>query len=153
MEQKHDVALIGYGYWGKKLFSYLRESEQFNLCYVQLRRLEGWDVGDILREYGPEFVSSLETIWSDEAVQSVVIATPIDTHFELALEALSRGKHVLVEKPLVLSKGEVWLLRRTAAAGKLCLMTDFTWTFSEGLQHAQQRLVTEAPDLSPVLIV
>jgi len=35
-----------------------------------------------------------------DSVDAVVIATPIATHFELAREALLRGKHVMVEKPL-----------------------------------------------------
>lgn len=138
MEQKHKVALIGYGYWGKKLFSYLRESEQFDLRCVHLRSLEGFDAQDLMWDLGVEFVSSLETIWGDEGVRSVVIATPIGTHFELALEALERGKHVLVEKPLAETGGEAWLLKRKAEAGDLCLMTDFTWTFSKGLQCVQK---------------
>lgn len=136
MGGKHEVALIGHGYWGKKLFMYLQESEEFNLRYVHFRSMKGFDSADLMWDIGVEFVPSFETVLDDEAVKSVVIATPIDTHFELALQALEAGKHVLVEKPLAETAGEAWMLQRVAADKNLCLMTDFTWTFSKGLGHA-----------------
>jgi len=37
---------------------------------------------------------------TDASVDAVVIATPLSTHFDLALQALRAGKHVWVEKPL-----------------------------------------------------
>jgi UDP-2-acetamido-3-amino-2,3-dideoxy-glucuronate N-acetyltransferase len=39
-------------------------------------------------------------------IDGVVIATPAETHFNLAREALLAGKHVFVEKPLVLNENE-----------------------------------------------
>src|SRR5690606_5016628 len=37
---------------------------------------------------------------ADPEVHAVAIATPVASHFDLALAALQAGKHVLVEKPL-----------------------------------------------------
>ena len=37
---------------------------------------------------------------SDPAVDAVAIATPVSSHFDLALQALQAGKHVFVEKPM-----------------------------------------------------
>ena len=39
-----------------------------------------------------------------QAAELVVIATPSGSHYQLAVEALSAGKHVLVEKPLALTQ-------------------------------------------------
>ena len=43
---------------------------------------------------------------TDPEAQAVVIATPVNTHFELAKAALQAGKHVLIEKPLCRSVAE-----------------------------------------------
>ncbi len=37
---KKNVGLIGYGYWGKKIFKYLQESRDFNVKYVFFRGLQ-----------------------------------------------------------------------------------------------------------------
>ena len=45
---------------------------------------------------------TLNDVLSQDDVHGVVIATPAETHYTLAREALLSGKHVYVEKPLVL---------------------------------------------------
>ena len=35
---------------------------------------------------------------ADPAIDAIAIATPVSTHFDLAMQALHAGKHVLVEK-------------------------------------------------------
>lgn len=47
----------------------------------------------------PTFASVL----NDKAVEGVLIATPNDSHKELAIAALEAGKHVVCEKPVMLS--------------------------------------------------
>src|SRR3989344_6573465 len=47
-----------------------------------------------------------EQVLTDPNVDCVIIATPASTHFEYIKKALSGGKHVLVEKPMVLSVSE-----------------------------------------------
>ena len=49
----------------------------------------------------------------DESLDAVAIATPVSTHFSLAMAALRAGKHVFVEKPLAPSSEQV--LRLTAS--------------------------------------
>jgi UDP-2-acetamido-3-amino-2,3-dideoxy-glucuronate N-acetyltransferase len=52
----------------------------------------------------------------------VIIATPAETHFRLAREALLAGKHILVEKPLSLTEQEGQELVELAEQGQLTLM-------------------------------
>ena len=64
-------------------------------------------------------VLSNEEILSHDDVQAAVICTPNHLHESLAVEALERGKHVLVERPLALSAGGVRrVLDAAAAAGR-----------------------------------
>jgi predicted dehydrogenase len=44
-------------------------------------------------------VRSVEEVFNDPSVQLVVVATPNETHFELATRALAAGKHVVIDKP------------------------------------------------------
>jgi len=46
------------------------------------------------------FTDSPRTIFADEAVDAVVILTPMQTHQELVTQALAAGKHVFVEKTM-----------------------------------------------------
>jgi predicted dehydrogenase len=52
----------------------------------------------------------------ETSVDAVCVATPDDRHFEPARQALSAGKHVMIEKPSVLTLQELDLLQRLAEA-------------------------------------
>lgn len=113
-----NVALIGIGYWGQKLKRYIEESPDFNLkCACDSK-------------------SDLGSVWFDENVDAVVIATPNETHYPLARSALLNGKHVLVEKPPAMDSEGCKLLRSIADKKRLVLMTDYNYTFSESLRKA-----------------
>nr|WP_322817063.1 Gfo/Idh/MocA family oxidoreductase [Chloroflexus sp.] len=60
------------------------------------------------------------------AVDAVVIATPVSSHFELALMALQAGKHVLVEKPFTATIVQAERLVEEAKRRGLILMVDHT---------------------------
>jgi len=48
-------------------------------------------------------VADFEALLAVDGLECVVVATPNDTHFDLAHRALSAGKHVVVDKPVTLS--------------------------------------------------
>ena len=74
--------------------------------------------------------------WStDESIDAVVIATPVSTHFELALAALEAGKHVFVEKPLAGSSAEAETLIAAASAASLTLMPGHTFLYSPPVER------------------
>jgi predicted dehydrogenase len=92
------VGVIGLGYWGPKLARNFHQLPDANLewgCDLDQSRL------DHIRGLYPEVRTTRdyrEVLASD--VEAVCIATPVRTHYRLAVEALRAGKHVLVEKPL-----------------------------------------------------
>src|ERR1700690_1431708 len=51
----------------------------------------------------PKAYSSYEALLEDPAIEVVDIATPTRLHCEIALAAITRGKHVIVDKPLALN--------------------------------------------------
>jgi predicted dehydrogenase len=74
-------------------------------------------------------------------VDAVVIATPADSHGELALTALRNGKHVLVEKPLTPSVAEARLLVEEATRRERVLMTGHTFLFNPAVRELRRRIV------------
>ena len=121
-KMKNNISLIGYGYWGQKLFKYL--NEKFKICHV-------CDLN--VKEEG---IFSKNIEWDD--VSSVVIATPIDTHYEIVKRALLAGKNVLCEKPLTTKSKEILELKKLAQKKGLVLQTEFTYTFSKALKKAKE---------------
>lgn len=125
--KKIDVALIGYGYWGQRLYRYLKSNENFFVKYV---------FGRSLKE-DKEFTSDINKIWEDKDIQAVVIATPIDTHYSVIKQALLYNKNVLCEKPLAQKTKEILELKAISEQKNLLLLTEFTYTFSKSLEKAE----------------
>jgi UDP-2-acetamido-3-amino-2,3-dideoxy-glucuronate N-acetyltransferase len=55
---------------------------------------------------GIPFTTKLEDIIDNPEINAVIIATPAETHYEVAKKALLKGKNVLVEKPITLVSSE-----------------------------------------------
>jgi predicted dehydrogenase len=129
-----NVGLIGYGYWGPNLARNIRRCAHTKLVRIADRdpkRLES-----IHREWSDVDVSTeADAILKADDIEAVVIATPISTHYKLALEALRHGKHVLVEKPMAESVRECEHLMEEAAKRKLLLMVDHTFLFTEAVGY------------------
>ena len=66
----------------------------------------------------------------DDTLDAVAIATPVSTHFSLAMAALEAGKHVFVEKPLAASSEQVGKLTDVAEEKGLVLMPGHTFLYS-----------------------
>lgn len=66
------------------------------------------------------YTNAQELLARDEA-ELVIIATPNDTHFALAEQALLRGKHVIVDKPFVINSSQGERLLELAAQKNLML--------------------------------
>jgi predicted dehydrogenase len=59
-------------------------------------------------EHGIPFATAERSVLlARDDIDAVYIATPMQTHLGIALEALDAGKHVLIEKPMAMTPGEV----------------------------------------------
>ena len=113
------VAVIGTGYWGKNLVRNFHHLGALKLlCDKNETVLEKFQA-----DYpGLESCLALADVLNQSDIEGVVIATPAETHFHLAREALLAGKHVFVEKPLVLHEAEGMELIDIARQNKRVLM-------------------------------
>ena len=68
-----------------------------------------------------KIVRSIEELLADPAIQLAVVATPNETHFDLAKRALEAGKHVVIDKPFASTSAQAAELIETAAGKHLVL--------------------------------
>jgi predicted dehydrogenase len=78
-----------------------------------------------------------------------VIATPVSSHFDLAMEALRAGKHVLVEKPMTSTSQQATALIDQAEARGLVLMVDHTFVYTGAVKKIRD--LVAANELGRVL--
>ncbi len=113
------IAVLGAGNWGKNL---IRNFFELNALKVIC------DKDDVslkqMRKLYPscDFSTSLADVLSRDDISAVVVATPAETHFQLAQKVLQSGKHVFVEKPLTLSRKDATELIALAQKKNMVLM-------------------------------
>ena len=76
----------------------------------------------------------------DGEIHFVIVATPNHLHFPLAVEALSRGAHVLIEKPFVIWPEEGRKLAEASAAAKRVIAINQTRRFFPLAQELRRRI-------------
>lgn len=113
------IAVVGSGYWGKNLIRNFNQLGSLELiCDKEEVLLKAFE-----EQYpGVRTCLAYHEILTDDKIDAVVIATPAETHYVLAKEALLSGKHVYVEKPLTLDENDGQELIRIAEERKLTLM-------------------------------
>ncbi|HZF64898.1 MAG TPA: oxidoreductase [Chitinophagaceae bacterium] len=106
MNKQFNVGLIGFGMAGR-LFHAPFISAVPGLQLRKIRETKQPNIDIINHRYpAVQVVKESSEILADESIDLVVIATPNRTHFQLAKEALSAGKHVLVDKPFTVRSSE-----------------------------------------------
>jgi predicted dehydrogenase len=109
------VGIVGYGYAGRVFHSYLVGRADG----LELRAVAARDPGrreQAARERGVSTYATLDELAAAPDVDLVVLATPHDTHADLAVRALEAGKHVVVDKPMAITLAEAD--RMVAAASR-----------------------------------
>ena len=136
------VGLIGLGYWGPNLARVLQQTPECDFtccCDVDPRRLER-----TTRQYPQLKAYRAATDLLDANIDAVLIATPISTHYELARQALARGKHAFVEKPLADNSSRATELMTLAKRGNRVLMTGHTFIYSPAVTKIRELIASGA---------
>lgn len=88
------------------------------------------------RDWGIDWVTTdYHELCQSPDVDAVVICTPNHTHKEMALAAARGGKHIMCEKPLGLSAGEVREMYHAARDAGVVHMTAFTYRFAPSMRY------------------
>lgn len=131
------VGVIGCGYWGPNLirnFNSLPDVELSAICDLDEKRLA---------HVGMMYPSTKKTqdhreILDDPAIDAVVVATSMTTHFPLGKEVLEAGKHLFLEKPMATESDECRALNELAASKGLTIMVGHTFVFTPAVRKIKQ---------------
>ena len=109
--------------------------------FVSITSASGLSARRAAERHGFEQAASgFGTLLDDPGVEVVVIATPHDTHADLAIRALAAGKHVWCEKPLALTLDELDAAEKAWRESGCQLAVGFNRRWSPAVRAAQQAL-------------
>lgn len=135
------LGLIGAGVYAKAML--LPPLKAAGVEFKTIATASGVSARDIAAKYQFErCAGDASEVINDAEVNLVVVATRHDLHAELARQALERGRHVFVEKPLAMTEEE---LERVVAAAEMSegrLMVGFNRRFSR-LAHVAKDFFAE----------
>lgn len=130
------IGVIGAGYWGRKIINEysllaktMPEIELTAVCDVSPNALT-FDSLIQVKDYHSLF----------DHVEAVHICTPNETHHQICRDALKKGKHVLVEKPMTLNPYEAHELVDLAENKGLVLSVGHIFRFNNALQELRNRI-------------
>ena len=125
-----DVAIIGSGRWGKNHINTVNQNaknlgiEDIYVCDIDAEKLIQWEDEPL------KCFTSIEEILVDHKPSFAVVATPPETHFEIAQTLLKQGISVLVEKPIAANLSDAELLIQQAEESNSVLSVGVLYAFS-----------------------
>jgi predicted dehydrogenase len=127
------VGLIGYGYWGPNLIRNFNETD--GATVVACSDLSQDRLNKIQKRHPGIFCTQdYEELLRNPAIDAIVVATPVSTHYPIACKALECGKHVLVEKPIADSSEHALDLLERATKAHRVLMVDHTFIYTSAVR-------------------
>ncbi len=132
-----NIAQIGIGYWGPNLLRNLSTNPQCNIKTVvdlseERRKFVANNYQNII------VTDDIKVVLNDKEIHAIVIATPVSTHFDLAIQSLKAGKHVLIEKPMAKTVKEVNDIARIANDKNLVAMVGHTFLFNVAVHKVKE---------------
>ncbi|ALB40466.1 oxidoreductase [Anabaena sp. WA102] len=131
------IGVVGYGYWGPNLvrnFYEIPESQVIAVSDFSSDRLvkvqSRYPTIDVTLNY--------QDLINDDRIEAIAIATPVSAHFDIAIQALQAGKHVLIEKPITANSEQALRLIAEADKRNLVLMVDHTFVYTGAIRKIHE---------------
>jgi myo-inositol 2-dehydrogenase/D-chiro-inositol 1-dehydrogenase len=129
MSGKVGIAVVGVGFVGGQAhvpsFKKIEGSELVALGAFTEKRVK-----PLAEQYGVKYYLDYDKLLEDPKIQAVALAVPTPFHFDLAMKAIRRGKHVLCEMPLAATIEKAKELQTAAEKVKVILMPILQFRFA-----------------------
>jgi len=138
-----NIAVIGYGYWGPNLVRNFNELDGAVMHTVA--DLDEAALEKVAKRYPTvNTVTDARAVIDNPEIDAVAIATPVATHFGLAMAALKAGKHVWLEKPMAETSEQARALVAEAEKRGLILHVDHTFLYTGPVQKMRDLVRSDA---------
>jgi len=129
MPDKVGVAVVGVGFVGGQAhtpsFKKIEGSELVALCARTEKRVK-----PLAEKYDVKYYLDYDKLLEDPKVHAVVLAVPTPLHFDAAIKAINKGKHVLCEMPIAPTIDKVKELQKAAEEARVILMPVLNFRFA-----------------------
>lgn len=142
MPEQIGVAVVGAGFMGSVHAEILRADPRVRVRWIVDKDARA--SADLAARVRGQVTDGLDEALADDAVRLVVVATPAATHEPLAAQALRSGRHVLVEKPLVLSAVQAERLAALARERDLVLAYGGNFVYAPKFVRARELAADQA---------
>jgi len=145
MVKQVNLALLGAGYWGTKLATEYIEAhknvDKFNFIgIVEPNKERLAYVGHKLDLPSSMLFHDVNDCLANPEVSAIHIATPNETHYDIATEALTRHKDILLEKPMALNTRDAFKLARLSERSGNVLLVGHIFRFNAALSQVKDIL-------------
>lgn len=106
-----NAGVLGAGHLGKIHLRLLNQSEKYNL--VGFYDADPENAKKVVEEFGFTYFDTIEGLI--DAVDVVDIVTPTLSHYDCAVQAITKGKHIFIEKPITKTVKEAENIRELLA--------------------------------------
>ena len=136
MRENINIAQIGVGYWGPNLLRNLVGNQN---CLVKTVVDLSAERRKFVKNLYPsvKVTENVNDVINDSSIDAVVIATPVASHFDLAISALNAGKHILVEKPMATKVDQIKQIGHHATEKNLVAMVGHTFLFNSAVRYVK----------------
>jgi len=144
------VAVVGCGYWGSHLLRNFNNSDNWELIY--LCDIDKDHLEKVAKQYpSKKTTDDYKEILNDNSIDAIVIATPSNTHFQIAKDSLLAGKHVWVEKPFTQNTKDAEELVHIAKDNVLIINVDHTYLYTTAVQKIRE--IIDSGELGNIIYI
>ena len=123
--KKLRIAIAGLGFGKKVHLEALKESD--HLIPSAIYHYHKGKQSILENETGLKIYHNWKELIHSPDIDGIIIATPPESRFKLAKEALANNKHLLLEKPVAISSSEIEELQRISLINNLSVCVDFEY--------------------------
>lgn len=122
---KIGLAIAGLGFGEAVHIPAIKTNEIFNPLALWHHREERLMESSAQNNIKPQ--QNWNNLLKDKEIQAIIIATPPEPRFQLAVEAIKAGKHLLLEKPAALNSDQIHELKLIASSHNVCVAVNFEY--------------------------
>ncbi len=138
------IAMMGVGRWGSHLLRNFLQNPNVTVSAVidpwQPNLTRSQETFSAIAPSNTQWLTDWQTALNRLELDAIVVATPAETHYAIIHAALSKGLHVLAEKPLTLTVYESIELCELAQRNNVQLIVDHTYLFNPAIVRGRRAI-------------